>query len=68
MNLEEVRSIAKAKGVPARKLRKRDLIKSIQRAEGNFDCFATAHSAECDQQDCLWRDDCFDAAQHGDLS
>lgn len=65
MKLEELRSIAKSNGVSPGKLRKRDLIKSIQVAEGNFDCFATAHNAECDQIGCLWRDDCFDVAQQG---
>lgn len=68
MKIGEVRSIAKSNGVAPGKLRKRDLIKSIQIAEGNFDCFATARNAECDQQHCLWRDDCFDASQQGELS
>ncbi|MBI2277962.1 MAG: SAP domain-containing protein [Dechloromonas sp.] len=63
MKLEEIRSIAKSNGVSPGKLRKADLIKSIQVAEGNFDCFASAHKAECDQPRCLWRDDCFNAAQ-----
>jgi hypothetical protein len=36
---------------------KRDLIKTIQRSEGNFDCFATAANY-CDQPACLWRKDC----------
>jgi hypothetical protein len=38
------------------------LIRAIQRKEGNFDCFATAHEGVCDQGGCLWRTDCFAAA------
>ncbi|HJV93679.1 MAG TPA: Rho termination factor N-terminal domain-containing protein [Azonexus sp.] len=68
MKIEDVRSIAKSNGVSPGKLRKRDLIRSIQVSEGNFDCFATACNAECDQPRCLWRDDCFNAAKQGELS
>lgn len=68
MKLEEVRNIAKTYGISPGKLLKPVLIKKIQSAEGNFDCFATAQNGECDQPSCLWRDDCFDAAQQGELS
>ncbi len=59
MNLTKIRSLAKDVGVKPAKKRKADLIRSIQRAEGSFDCFATAINRDCDQQDCLWREDCF---------
>ena len=36
---------------------KTDLIRAIQKAEGNFDCFATAKNS-CDQMNCCWRSDC----------
>ena len=36
---------------------KKDLIKSIQRKEGNFDCFGTARGS-CDQSACYWKSDC----------
>jgi hypothetical protein len=39
------------------KYSKKDLIKSIQRAEGNFDCFGTAQN-NCNQTVCCWRNDC----------
>lgn len=65
MNLDQVRGIARSIGITPGKLRKQDLIKSIQRAEGNFDCFASAKNSECDQLDCIWRDDCFGSAQQG---
>jgi hypothetical protein len=34
-----------------------DAIRAIQRAEGNFDCFATA-IVYCDQDSCCWRFAC----------
>jgi len=36
---------------------KADLIKAIQKTEGNFDCFGTALSY-CDRFSCCWRSDC----------
>lgn len=62
MKLEEVRAIAKTRSIKPEKLSKIELIRKIQSSEGNFDCFATAYSGECDQAGCLWRSDCFDAA------
>ena len=59
MNLTKIRSLAKEAGVKPGKMRKADLIRSIQRSEGHFDCFATAVAGDCDQSACLWRDDCF---------
>ena len=40
------------------KFTKKELIKTIQRTEGNFDCFGTAKN-DCNQSTCLWRKDCF---------
>jgi len=39
------------------KYSKKDLIKTIQRSEGNFDCFGTAKGS-CNQTACCWRSDC----------
>ena len=38
-----------------------DAVRAIQRAEGNFDCFATA-IVYCDQTDCCWRFACLTIA------
>jgi len=59
MKIQSVREIAKLHGIAPRKLGKIELIRTLQREEGNFDCFATAYSGYCDQADCLWREDCF---------
>jgi hypothetical protein len=37
------------------------LIRSIQRVEGNFDCFRRAKEY-CDQTDCCWREYCLKEA------
>jgi len=39
------------------KFSKKELIKTIQRKEGSFDCFGTAVNF-CDQSACCWRSDC----------
>jgi len=67
MKIEEVRSIAKSQGIHPGKLSKTELVRTIQTEEGNFNCFATAYSGECDQLGCSWREDCFSAAQKGGL-
>ena len=61
--MQEIREIAKDYGIKTARISKQDLIKEIQRTEGNFDCFATAASGECDQLGCLWRDDCLTMAK-----
>lgn len=61
---QEVRNIAKKYHIKASGLSETELIRKIQRAEGNFDCFATASNGECDQFDCRWRNDCFAASVH----
>ena len=63
MRVEQIRTKARDLGVTPGRLGKVDLIRLVQREEGNFDCFATAISGICDQTDCLWRDDCFAAAK-----
>ncbi|MFT4747316.1 MAG: hypothetical protein ACI8XG_001394 [Congregibacter sp.] len=58
MNIKEVTSIAKSRGIKSSKLNKSSLIRTIQLGEGNFDCFGTAYTGECDQYQCSWRNDC----------
>ena len=62
MQLTEIKTLAKQYGVKVSKLKKAELIKEIQKAEGNFDCYATPSSGYCDQEACLWRGDCLKAA------
>lgn len=58
MKLSEIEK--KASGLKIKdiwKYSKKELIKNIQRAEGNFDCFGTARNS-CSQMACCWRSDC----------
>jgi hypothetical protein len=40
----------------------------IQSNEGNFNCYGTASSGECNQTGCTWREDCFDTSRKNVLS
>lgn len=57
----KARSLAtkKAKGlnISVNDLMLADMIRAIQRAEGNFDCFGTA-TVYCNQDNCCWRFAC----------
>lgn len=63
MQMQEIRTIAKNFGIKTSRQNKVELVRSIQVAEGNFNCFATAVNGVCDQTACIWRDDCFEAAK-----
>jgi hypothetical protein len=56
--MTEIRSLAKAKGVNSFGKTKADLIRAIQTAEKNRDCFERGQSAACGQDACAWRADC----------
>jgi hypothetical protein len=58
MKVEHVRAIAVQRGIKPGKMKKSDLIRSIQKAEGNEACFDTGKSRQCGQQECLWMEDC----------
>lgn len=58
MKMQDIRKKAKELGIKnIFGLSKAELIKRIQRAEGNFDCFGTAKDY-CDQFACCFREDC----------
>ena len=63
MNMQAIRDLAKGYGIKTSRMSKVKLIQTIQLTEGNFGCFATETTGECDQLDCLWREDCFAAAK-----
>lgn len=63
MKMEEIRIKAKALGIKTRAVKKGDLIRQIQKAEGNFDCFGTAKDY-CDQCNCCFREDCLPSAKY----
>ena len=58
MKMNETKEKAKASGIKVMATAKKaDLIRQIQKAEGNFDCFGTAKDY-CDQLGCCFRGDC----------
>jgi hypothetical protein len=60
MKIQEIRTIAKEQGIKTGNLIKPELIRAIQKSEGNFDCYGSATSEFCDQVNCLWRKDCLE--------
>ena len=57
MKMQEVRDIAKDMKVETARKKKADIIKAIQKAEDNDDCFGNG-AEKCGQTGCLWREDC----------
>lgn len=57
MKVVEIREIAKQKGIKTGKMKKVELVRAIQAAEGNAACFQTGINP-CDQVGCCWRSDC----------
>lgn len=58
MRLEEIKEIARQHDIKIGKLKKAELVRSIQSAEGNAACFESGQASECGQAECLWRTDC----------
>ena len=58
MKMNEIRVLAKAKGINSVGKTKEALIRGIQSAERNRDCFNRGESAMCGQSTCAWRTDC----------
>jgi hypothetical protein len=55
MTVKEIKIIAKKMGLKAGKMKKADLVRTIQSAEGNTPCFQTGVMATCGQESCCWR-------------
>ena len=58
MKLDEIKELAKQHNIKVGKMKKADLVRAIQQAEGNEVCFETGKAETCDQHVCLWREDC----------
>lgn len=58
MNLTEIKQLAKDRGLVPGRMRKAELIRSLQAQEGNLQCYNTEATAQCGQAHCLWRADC----------
>ncbi len=64
MRMQEIRALAKSLGINSFGKSKVDLIKEIQRKEGNFDCYGSA-ADYCDQVACLFRTPCLNGKKPG---
>ena len=59
-NLKEVQAMGKKLGISkVVGVKKADLIRKVQEAEGNFPCFQCEGAKDnCDEAGCLWRSEC----------
>jgi hypothetical protein len=62
MEITNIHSIANSRGIKTDNLFKHEVIKAIQTAEGNFDCYGTARNGVCDQVGCAWLGDCIEVS------
>ena len=58
MTVKEIQGIAKEMGLKAGKIKKAELVRMVQNAEGNNTCFQTGAASSCGQENCLWLSDC----------
>lgn len=58
IKMPEVRKIASQHGIKSVRMKKTDLIRKIQGAEANIQCYATNRIEDCPEVACLWREDC----------
>ena len=58
MRFQEIRKVAKGMDINTYRMKKTDIIRVIQKTEGNIDCYGTARVESCQEQMCLWKNDC----------
>ena len=58
MTFAEIKQIATEHGIRVVGAKKVDIVRAIQRQEGNTPCFASGKTAECGQPHCLWFASC----------
>lgn len=58
VRLAEVKEMAARLGLKTDRMKKFEIVRAIQEAEGNSPCFDSGESVECGQTHCLWRADC----------
>jgi hypothetical protein len=63
MTFNEIRKMAKSMQINTNRLKLPDIIRSIQRAENNIECFGTQRVDSCNEDACLWRNRCM-LSQH----
>ena len=61
MKMEQIKSHARKIGIETYKVKKNELILTIQKAENNIACYGSQRVLICQEYGCLWRDDCLEA-------
>ncbi len=59
MNFNEIRKMAKNMSINTYRMKKMDMIRAIQRAENNIECYGTQRVENCHEDGCSWRNECF---------
>jgi len=58
MTFNQIRKMAMDMDINTYRMKKHEIIKAIQRTENNIDCFGTERVGYCNEEICLWRNDC----------
>lgn len=58
MNMNDIKTIAAKFDIKAGRMKKVELVRAIQAAEGNLQCFGTERILDCPETNCCWREDC----------
>lgn len=58
MRFQEIQKTAKGMGISSYRMKKTDLIREIQSAENNIECYGTERVDSCQEETCLWKRDC----------
>ena len=58
MRFHDIQKMAKGMDINTYRMKKTDMIRSIQRAESNVECYGTERIGSCQEETCLWRSDC----------
>lgn len=58
MHYNLIRKMAKEMGINTFHMGKTGIIQAIQQAENNMVCYGTTRVEICDENACLWREDC----------
>jgi len=58
MTFNEIQKLAKSLGINTYRMKKAEVIRSIQKAENNIECYGTLRVGHCNEDACWWRADC----------
>ncbi len=58
MKFNDIRKMAKGMKINTYRMKKKDIIHAIQHSENNIECYGTDRVKSCNEETCIWRDDC----------